>query len=320
MTSLPRLRWGVIGAARIARSALVPALRAAGQDVVSVAARDPKRAAEFAAKFGMSSHASYDALLADPNIDAIYVALTNDAHLKWTVAALDAGKHVLCEKPLALTAAEVEIMRAAEARSGKLLMEAFCHIFHPRFPDIVELVRSGGLGELVTIEVSFTNPLPDPTDYRNRRALGGGAAYDLMGYCSTLATLVAGRQPQSVVARETIAGEVDSAIAATLDFGGCLAVLQSSFIGTRQQRMALIGTRDWVVLDYPIGNMNRDVSLTHGGTARTYPHVNPYQLMVEDFVRAVSGAAPLYFPSSASLEQARLMDRMKRAAAEVIAT
>ena len=316
---MPALRWGLIGASRIARSALVPALRAAGQDVVAVAARDPSRAAEFAADLGMESQPDYEALLADPDIDAIYIALTNNAHLRWTLTALEAGKHVLCEKPLALTAVEVEAMRAAEARSGTVLMEAFCHIFHPRFADVVDLVHAGGLGDLVTIEVSFTNPLPDPTDYRSSRALGGGAAYDLMGYCGTLATLVMGRQPQSLVARQTMSGEVDIAMAAALDFGGCLATLQASFVGTRQQRMALIGTKDWIVLEHPIGNKNRQVSLTCAARTRTYAPVDPYQLMVEDFVTAAMEQKPLYFSSSASLAQARLMDRLKQSAAEGMA-
>lgn len=314
MTELPRLRWGIIGAARIARSALIPALRAAGQDIVAVAARDPERAAAFAAEFEIGSRSSYEALLADPDIDAIYVALTNDAHLQWTIAALEAGKHVLCEKPLGLTADEVETMRGAEARSGRVLMEGFCHIFHPRFTDVVELVRAGELGDLCTIEVSFTNPLLDPTDHRNQRARGGGATYDLMGYCTTLATLLTGRQPKSVVARQTIVGEVDMAIAATLDFGGCLATLQASFLGVRQQRMTLIGSKDWITLEHPIGNKNRSVSLTHDGTTRHYPEIDPYRLMVEDFVRAASGKSKLLFPTSASLAQAQLLDQLKRAA------
>ena len=320
MNDLPALRWGLLGAARIARSVLVPALRAAGQEIVAVAARDPARAADFAADFGIGSRPDYQALVDDPAIDAIYIALTNDAHLPWTVAALEVGKHVLCEKPLALTAAEVETMRAAEARSGKLLMEAFCHIFHPRFPDVLNLVKANSLGDLVTIEVSFTNPLRDPNDFRTSRALGGGAAYDLMGYCGTLATLVAGRQPRSVVARQTLGGEVDIATAATLDFGGLLASLQASFIGTRQQRMAIIGTRDWIVLEHPIGNKNREVILRVGDTARTYAQVDPYRLMVENFVAAVGGRKPLFFPSSASLDQARLMDRIRQAASTGVAT
>ena len=320
MTTLPSLRWGLIGAARIAQSALIPALRAAGQEVVAVAARDPAKADVFANANGLAAHTSYEALIADPSLDAVYIALTNDAHLKWTVAALDAGKHVLCEKPLALTAPEVETMRAAEARSGRLVMEAFCHIFHPRFADIVAGVRDGVLGELVTLEASFTNPLLDDTDFRWQRARGGGAAYDLLGYCTTLATLIVGRQPESVVARQTLHGEVDIATATVLDFGTCFATLQSSFIGARQQRLALIGTGDMLVLDHPIGNKNRELILDLGGTRRTYPPVDPYQLMVEDFVRAVAGEGRLTFDSAASLAQAQLMDRIRRAAAEGMAT
>jgi xylose dehydrogenase (NAD/NADP) len=320
VTTLPSLRWGLIGAARITRSALIPALRAAGQDVVAVAARDLAKAEAFAAEHGLRAHSSYETMIADPSLDAVYIAVTNDAHLKWTVAALDAGKHVLCEKPLALTAGEVETMRGAEARSGKLLMEAFCHIFHPRFADIVAPVRDGALGELVTLEASFTNPLLDETDFRWQRALGGGAAYDLLGYCTTLTTLIVGRQPESVIARETLHGDVDIATAAALDFGSCLATLQSSFIGARQQRLTLIGTDHVLVLDHPIGNKNRELVLELGDTRRAYPPVDPYQLMVEDFVRAVSGQGQLTFDSAASLRQAQLLDRVRRSAAEGIAT
>jgi len=318
VTGLPRLRWGVIGAARIARSALVPAMRDAGQDVVSVAARDPAKALAFAAELRMSAHRSYAELIADPSIDAVYIALTNDAHLKWVIAALEAGKHVLCEKPLALNAAEVELMRAAEARSGKLLMEAFCHIFHPRFDAFVAMVRAGRIGELRTIEASFTNPLNDSSDFRWQRGLGGGVALDLMGYCATLVTELQGRQPQWVSARQQLVGDVDVAMMALLDFGGSLASLQSSFSGADQQRLTVVGTEGVVTLEHPIGNGDMVVDLVVGDQRITYTPVNPYQLMVEDFVLATAGAS-LRFPSSASLAQAQLMDRILASAEQGVA-
>ncbi len=314
MSQLPALRWGLVGAARITRSALLPALRAAGQQVMAVAARDPARAAAFAAEFGLDAHADYGDLLADPRIDAVYIALTNDRHCDWAVAALTAGKHVLCEKPLALDAGQVAVMRAAEAGSGKVLMEAFCHLFHPRFADIVAAVRSGAIGAVNSLEVSFTNPLADPDDFRWQRALGGGAALDLLGYCTTLATGIIGRAPQTVAARQVLRGEVDLSIAAVLDFGDALASLQASFAGARQQRLAVIGAEGLLDIAHPIGNRQREVTFAVAGATRTYPPVDPYRLMVEDFVRGAAGLGPLAFPSAASLAAAELLDRIRHAA------
>jgi D-xylose 1-dehydrogenase (NADP+, D-xylono-1,5-lactone-forming) len=312
--SLPRLRWGIVGAARIARSAIVPALRSAGQDIVAVAARDPSRAESFAAEFDIGHRPDYRALIEDNQIDAIYIALTNDAHVRWTMAALDAGKHVLCEKPLALTSDAVEAMREAETRSGKVLMEAYCHIFHPQYADLVEQIEGGAIGDLVTIEISLTNPLLDKDDWRWSAAMGGGAAYDLMGYCATLATLVAKKAPDSVVARQRVRGEVDLAMMASLDFGDCLASLHASFVGAKQQRMTLVGTKSAVTLEHPIVSKNRDVVLKLAGFEQSYPPLDPYKNMIEDFIAAAAGQKPLAFPSAASLVQAQLTDRMKRAA------
>ena len=319
MSTVPSLRWGVLGAARIARSALVPALRAAGQQVERVAARNPARAEAFAAELGMGTHESYEALIADPNLDAVYIALTNDAHCRWAVAALDAGKHVLCEKPLALNTAEVQAMREAEQRSGRLMMEAFCHIYHPRLADLMSAIGEGRLGDLVSIELNFVNPLDNPADFRWKRALGGGATYDLLVYCTTLVTTIMGAQPESVVARQTLRGEVDLSMGAILQFPATMAMLHASFTGAAQQHLTIIGTENIARLDRPIGHKQVEVSLEIGAETRTYPALDPYKLMVEEFVSAATGAGTPRFPSKASLANAGLTERIMRAAQEGIA-
>src|SRR5882724_12256024 len=162
------LRIGVLGAARIAPNALIkPA--AAGEDVVvaSVAARDRSRAQEYAAKHGIPTvHDSYEALLADPTLDAVYNPLPNGLHGRWTMAALAAGKHVLCEKPFTANADEAEAVADAATRSGLVVMEAFHYRYHPLFKRAVEIVRSGEIGTIERIETALCFPLPKFSDIR----------------------------------------------------------------------------------------------------------------------------------------------------------
>jgi len=315
-SALPSLRWGLIGASRIARNALVPAFRAAGQTLVGVAARDPVRAQDFAATMGIDrSYASYAELIADPTIEAVYISLVNDGHLPWAQQALASGKHVLCEKPLALSAEDVETMRRAEASGGGVLMEAFCHIFHPRFDDLLALVAAGKLGRLVSIEASFSNPMTDPDDYRHSKAMGGGAVYDLAGYCVSLAWLLAGRAPTTASARFQPLGEVDGSAAMLLDFGTSQALIAVSLTAAAQQRLTVNGTAGTLTLDWPISNKNRAVSLDIAGERRDYAPGNPYQAMVEDFVAGATGQRQLKFGSGHALTQARILDAIFASAA-----
>jgi predicted dehydrogenase len=197
------LRFGILGAARIAPMALLaPARRVPEATVVAVAARDPGRAARFATKHRIPRVApSYDALLADPEIDAVYIPLPNSLHAAWTIRALEAGKHVLCEKPFSATVAEAETMAAAARRTGRVLVEAFHYRYHPLFARVRALLDAGEIGQVRHLEAHLCFPLPFPNDIRYSAPLAGGALMDAGCYTVHLLRHLTGAEPEVVSAR-----------------------------------------------------------------------------------------------------------------------
>lgn len=215
------LRLGVLGAASIAPTAIIAPARATGETTVSaVAARSADRARGFAAKHGIPRvHEAYEALLADPEIDAIYNPLPNGLHGHWTIKALEAGKHVLCEKPIAANEAEAEAMARAAARSGRVLMEAFHYRYHPLAQRMADIVASGELGAIREIESSMCFPLPVFSNIRYRFDLGGGAMMDAGCYAVHMARLVGGGNPEVVSAVAKLHGaNIDRAMDVELRF------------------------------------------------------------------------------------------------------
>jgi predicted dehydrogenase len=210
-----------LGAARIAPMALIrPARQVAEVEIAAIAARDRKRAEKFAAKHGVSrSFDSYDALLADDDLDAVYIPLPNGLHCEWTIKALEAGKHVLCEKPLASNAEEARQMAAAAERSGRALFEAFHYRYHPLARRVREILDSGELGRVRFVESIFCVPLPLPGDIRYRYDLGGGALMDTGCYAISVARMLAGEEPTVVAASATLSSpDVDRRMEAELRF------------------------------------------------------------------------------------------------------
>jgi len=220
---LEPLRIGTLGAARITPPALVrPARELAGAEVVAVAARDPERARAFAAKHGIPRvHASYDALLADPEIEAIYNPLPNGLHCEWTLRALDAGKHVLCEKPLASNEQEATRMADAADRTGLVVAEAFHWRYHPLAARMREIVDSGELGAIRHVEAGMCFPLPFFNDIRYQLALAGGTLMDAGCYPVSIVRFLAGSEPEVVSARsKQLRPGVDRFTEAELRFPG----------------------------------------------------------------------------------------------------
>jgi len=221
MSAPTPLRIGILGAARIAPMALIRPARAVPEvRVAAVAARDAARARAFAGKHGVPKvHVSYDALIGDPEIDAIYNPLPNALHCDWTLRALRAGKHVLCEKPIASNAGEAERMARAAEETGCELVEAFHWRYHPLATRMRELVRSGVLGELRRVEASMCIPLPLPGDIRYRFELGGGATMDTGCYAINLVRFLAEAEPsvESVEVRRS-SPDVDRWMRAELRF------------------------------------------------------------------------------------------------------
>ncbi len=312
------LRWGLLGAARITGKALVPAVRAAGDALTVVGARSLDRARAFAEQHQVTrAVGSYDDVLADPEVDAVYVALPNDLHEPWSVAALGAGKHVLCEKPLAVDAAGAARMAAAAQASGRLLMEAVMTRFHPRTQALVELVRGGGIGPLRAISTGFGFPLDRPQDYRLEAARGGGALLDVGLYGVSMSRWLAGAEPATVaaVARRWPSG-VDSSTTALLGFpDGAAATVTASFESARVQYLEVVGARAALQVPVPFAPAaDMDAPILRDGEPIGSWRADPYTAMVRAFGAAVTGgAAQAPLPPGESVATAEVLDRVAAA-------
>ena len=308
------MRWGFLGASRIGRRALAPAVLEAGHTLHAVAARDIGRAREFADAFGAAdAYGDYFEMLRDPAIDAIYNALPNDQHLSMTIAAMDAGKHVLCEKPLALDAEEVEGMQQGERMFARVVMEAFCHIHHPQLARVQDRLRSGAIGRLLSMQMSFGNTLEDAGDFRWHAAMGGGALFDLGCYCVSLMRVLAG-EPRSVSAVQVLRGEVDESFSGQLDFGGIVGQFTCSFAAARTQHLEIIGSNGKLLLDWPISTKGRETMLFVNGEAERFAAIDPYVRMVRHFARMAGSEPAIEYGLDWSLAQAQAMDALFAAA------
>ena len=305
------MNWGIIGAARIAKSALVPAIREAGGTVHTVAARDPQKAAQFAQENNIPNSGTYEDLLAHPDIEVVYVPLPNSEHLEWTVKALEAGKHVLCEKPLTLSADEAKRMIDAQQKSGKLVLEAFSYRFHPQIQRMLDVLKEGQIGDLRLMRALFTFPLDRPDDIRWAARLGGGAFYDVGSYCVDIMRLVTREVPKDVhVSARMTEGEVDITLGALLEFSSCQGQLLCSFEMPFQQSFEVLGTKGSLQLEAPFAIDNYESHLTVNGKAETFDRVNVYAEMVRHFQQAIRGETELRFPlQEHSLQQMLILDR-----------
>jgi predicted dehydrogenase len=216
------LRIGVLGAARITRDALIkPAAKVDGVEVSAIAARDRQRAADAASKHRIpNAHDSYEAMLADPEIDAVYIPLPNGLHGRWTLAAIDAGKHVLCEKPFTANADEARRVAKAAKSSGLVVMEAHHSSHHPQTKRAAEIVRSGMLGDLESAEAAFIVPMPPSSDIRWNLALAGGSLMDLGCYPVRWLRDVLGVVPTVTAASASDRDGIDASMDARLDYAG----------------------------------------------------------------------------------------------------
>lgn len=248
------LRWGLLGTARINR-ALIPAIRASARSqLVGVASRTANRASSYAAEWGIdAAYGSYEAMLADPAVDVVYIPLPNHLHVEWTLRAIAAGKHVLCEKPLALVPADVDRIAAAAAARGVTVAEAFMYRHHPLTARVLSLVREGALGPLRAIRGAFTFVLSRPNDVRLNPEWGGGSLWDVGCYPVSYARLLAGAEPVSVTA-QAVRHEtgIDMAMAGTLLFpSGVVAAVDCGFGAHFRTFIEVAGADAVMTLDTP---------------------------------------------------------------------
>jgi predicted dehydrogenase len=316
------LRFGILGAARIAPDALVKAAqKVPAVEVVAVAARDPKRAREFATANGIPRVvASYDDLVNDPGLDVIYNPLPNSLHCEWSVAALRAGKHVLCEKPLASNAIEAERMAQAAQDSGKLLGEAFHYRYHPLADRIHELVHDGTIGRLLHVEGQFSVPIPE-TNIRFDWNLAGGATMDLGCYPLHMIRYFSGLTPRVIRARaETGPKNIDIAMDVDLELApGVTAKMSCAMKKDSPLAATLVarGERGELRVFNPIAPQRGHqltVKTGAGEKNETVPGDSTFTYQLRAFVKAVRGEAAFPTDGAQGIVNMRVIDDVYRAA------
>ncbi|MEZ5115889.1 MAG: Gfo/Idh/MocA family oxidoreductase [Candidatus Nanopelagicales bacterium] len=315
------VRWGFIGAGWIARVALAPALHSAdGAVLQAVAARDPLRAAGLGPVGAV--YDDYAALVADPSVEAVYISLSNEAHKPWVLAALAAGKHVLCEKPLGLDAEEVVAMEAAARDADRLLVEATWSRWHPRTRRAAALLRAGVVGEVHAIDSGFVFEGVDDFNYRLEPERGGGALYDLGPYSVGAPLWAVPDEDPQVVRAEATRGPsgVDLAMDATLVVGGATARTRSSFVEADRQWLRIEADRGGLEFSDPVftdrwSRSTLTVTSPDGERVEEFPPVDPYQVMLEHVSRRVRGDRTAWvLPLEESLRVARALDAVFAAA------
>ena len=324
-----KIRWGVLGYARIARVELIPAiLRAANSEFHALASRDDAKLAEARAQFpGMAkTYRGYEELLRDPEVDAVYIPLPNALHREWTIRAAEHGKHVLCEKPAALSAAECREMIAACRAHGVTLMEAFMYRYTARTRAVLEVVRSGALGEIRQVNATFRFLLANPASIKLRPELGGGALYDVGCYPVNFIGLIAdamaggapgaGGQPESVAVECVRAGGIDTNFSALLKYpSGLLAAAHCGFNAHKRVCAEITGTLGVLEIPDTFFDPAGALTLTVGEERREIPVAasDRYRHEVEDFADAILQKRAPQFSLTETLRNAEVMDRLRAA-------
>ena len=317
------LRIGVLGAARIAPSALIkPAKDNADVVVAAVAARDGSRARAFAAKHGIARvHESYEALIADPDLDAVYNPLPNGLHGKWTRAALAAGKHVLCEKPFTANAAEAREIADLAAKSDRVVMEAFHYRYHPLALRTEQIIASGELGKLERVEAALCFPLPKFSDIRYNYSLAGGAMMDAGCYAVHMARTFGGSTPEVVSAQAKLRDpQVDRAMTAELRFAeGHTGRVRCSMWSSRLLEITahVVGDRGEVRLFNPVTPQffhRLSIRSSDGKRVERFPRRPSYAYQLDAFAGAVLRGEPVKTTPADAIENMTVIDAIYRAA------
>ena len=294
------IKWGFLGASWVASTALVPAVADANNaSLYAVASRDPERSQKLNPT---KVHASYEDLLSDPEVDAVYISLANHLHLEWATKALNAGKHVLCEKPLATSYAEAKLMSDAAAANDKLLVEAIWTRWHPRFERVVELVRNGDIGELQNIDSAFTFTTTFTENYRLVPEMGGGSLLDVGPYQAHVWSALAQKNSElRIEAASANIGptgiDLTTQVNAILSDSISVSAL-ASFEQDEKQSLVISGERG--TIEFPQGqaftSWKEASSIQIGDHVENFAPVDPFTLMIEAVGRRINGE-PVWLPS-----------------------
>jgi predicted dehydrogenase len=319
-----KIRWGVLGVAKIATVKVIPAIqRGTLSEVVAIASRDRLKAAAAAEQLGIAkSYGSYESLLADPDVDAIYNPLPNHLHVPWSIRAAEAGKHVLCEKPIAISVAECRTLIEARDRTGVCVGEAFMVRTHPQWLRARELVRSGAIGDLVSVAAAFSYTNRDPNNIRNVPEYGGGALMDIGCYPIQISRFLFGAEPvhvSGIVQRDPDFG-TDRLTSAVLEFPNGHAVFTCSTQMVPYQRVQIFGTKARIEVEIPFNappdrpcrlflDDGRDV-FGSGVTAEEFDVCDQYTLQGDRFSEAILTGGEVPTPLEDSLANMTVIEKI----------
>jgi predicted dehydrogenase len=325
---MKKLRFGVLGAARIARTKVIPAIQRSTEcEVIALASRSLETARAAAAPLGIPrAYGSYEELLADPDVDAVYNPLPNHLHVPWSIKAAEAGKHVLCEKPIALDAREARTLVAVRDRTGVVIEEAFMVRTHPQWLAVREEVRGGRLGDLRALEMAFSYFNRDPANVRNQAGIGGGALMDIGCYPIVLSRFLFEAEPRRVIATMDVDPEfgTDRLTSALLEFPGGHSTFTCSTQLVPYQRMQVLGTRGRIEVEIPVNTPpdrplrivfddGRDVFGT-GIEVRTFEACDQYTIQADQLARAIRGEGAVPVTLEDSIANMEVIDALVRSA------
>jgi predicted dehydrogenase len=323
-----KVRWGVLGASNIAVKKVIPAMQQGNwSEVTAIASRDLGRAKEVAHKLGITkSYGSYEELLADPDIEAVYNPLPNQLHVSWSIRAAEAGKHVLCEKPLSLTVVEAKKLLAVRDRTGVKVGEAFMVRTHPQWLRTRELIASGRIGQLRSAQGFFSYFNHDPANIRNIPEFGGGALMDIGCYPITTSRLIFGQEPSRVMGLVERDPEmkIDRLTSAILDFRSSQALFTCSTQLVPYQRMHFLGTKGRIEVEIPFNappdrpcrifiDDGRDL---FGGGILTeqFPICDQYRIQGDLFSEAIRDGGDVPVPLEDAIKNTAVIEAIFRSA------
>ncbi|GGA40291.1 Gfo/Idh/MocA family protein [Paenibacillus physcomitrellae] len=320
-----KLRWGIMSTASVARDSVIPAIRESETGVVSaIASRDIRKSGQTAEGIGgaVRAYGNYEDLLEDPEIDAVYIPLPNHLHAKWSIAALKAGKHVLCEKPGALSAIQFEKVLSAAESTGKHYAEALMYRYHPQFKEVKQRIRKGAIGELRLIRACFTcNSADSQGNIRFREEWGGGALYDLAEYPLSAARWLTGEEPEAVTVHASYSeahGGVDMSASGLVEFPGGVSLLFDCGLWAEERRcLEIVGSEGRIELPHAFSGKEQSGYFLYKGRetteARERP-LNAYVLEIDHFGQVVLEGRQPDFTASDALKNLRLLDACRQSA------
>lgn len=317
---MKKVNWGVMSTANIAVKNVIPSMQKGEYcTIAAISSRNLENAKLVAEKLGIDTYyGSYEELLADPNIDAIYNPLPNHLHVPWTIKALKAGKHVLCEKPVSITAQEAEeLLQEAKSHPHLKVMEAFMYRFHPQWEKVKEIISNGEIGEVNSIHSVFTYFNTDPKNVRNKADIGGGALLDVGCYCINLSRLIYESEPISVKSSIKIDPEFKTDIQTTglLEFEEGIATFMCSTQLEHAQSATIYGTKGTIKMNIPFNSANenaRKVSVVKGGERETFffETTDQYTLQGDAFSKSILENTPVPTSIDDAIANMKVIDKL----------